>query len=189
MSEVSEALSRFEFPEKLGRFARRFETFEEVWMECHRADWMFWLLEAFGRGSRKGLRLFICTCARRWWVFMPDVRSRRAVDLGERYAAGDATQGAVEFIRQGAVKAAEEAAVLNKPIMARASRMAVLALEPDVLAAAKEASTLATAAGHAIHETESEEKEMAILQEHAQILRELMGNPFSPAPAEGAVGS
>src|SRR4051794_40527937 len=106
MSEVTEVLSQFEFPEKLGRYARRFETLEEVWANCPRADWMLWLLEAFNRGSRKGLRLFICTLARRWWVFMPDVRSRRAVDLAERFAAGDATQGAVEFIQQGAVKAA-----------------------------------------------------------------------------------
>jgi hypothetical protein len=183
MSEVSEALSRFEFPEKLGRYARRFETFEEVWAQCPRADWMFWLLQAFGRGSRKGLRLFTCTLARRWWVFMPDVRSRRAVDLAERYAQGDATQGAVEFILQGAQKAAQEANAASKPVMSRAAQLAVLSLASDVLEAARQASEIATAASHAIHETESEDKELAVLAEHANILRELLGNPFAQPAA------
>lgn len=183
MSEVTEALSRFEFPERLGRFAQRFETLEEVWDHCSRVDWMFLLMEAFGRGSRKGLRLFICTCARRWWVFMPDTRSRRAVELAERYAAGDATQGAVEFIREGALKAFHDAETQSKPVMSKASHLAVLALEPDVLAAAKEASAIAAKAGHAINETESDEKELAILAEHANILREVMANPFAVSTA------
>ena len=179
MSEVTNALSRFEFPERLGRYAQRFETLEEVWAECPRADWMFWMMEAFGRGSRKGLRLFVCTLARRWWPFMPDVRSRRAVELAERYADGEATQGAVDFIQGGAIKAAEEAAQASKPVMSRAARLAVLSLNPDVLSSAKEASALAKDASHAIHETQSDEKEEAVLAEQANILRELMGNPFA----------
>ena len=185
MSEVTEVLDRVEFPEKLGRFARRFGTFEEVWAECPRADWMFWMMEKFQRGSRRGLRLFVCGCARRWWAFMPDARSQRAVEAAERYARGEVTLGAIEFLREGAVKATQEAAEQSKPIMCRAARLAVLALETDILEAAKEASSLAAETGHAINETNSEEKQLMILEQQANLLREFMPNPFVLQPSPG----
>lgn len=179
MSEVSEALALVEFPEKLGRFAQRFGTFEEVWEECPRADWMLWLMGTFNRGSRRGLRMFICNYARRWWLFLPDVRSQRAVEAAEKWARGELTRAAIEFVREGALKAAADAAECSKPIMSRAARLTVLALEDDVLTAAKEASEMAAAAEHAINETQNEEKQLMLLEEQANLLRELMPNPFA----------
>lgn len=186
MSEVLEVLSRVECPERLDRFARRFRTFEEVWDQCPRADWMFWMMEKFQRGSRRGLRLFICQCARRWWAFMPDARSQRAVEVAERYARGEVTIGALDFVREAAARAAFDAAEQSKPIMSRAARLAVLALEVDVLKAAVEASELAAETGHAINETNSEEKQLMILEQQANTLRELMANPFALPAADSA---
>lgn len=181
MSEVLQAMKLVEFPEKLGRFAQRFGTFEEVWEECPRSDWMLWLMTTFNRGSRRGLRLFVCTYARRWWLFLPDVRSQRAVEAAEKWARGELSRGAIDFVRESAVKAATEALEFSKPVMSRAARLTVLALEDDILTAAKEASEIAAAAEHAINETESEDKQLLLLEEQANLLRELMPNPFSLA--------
>lgn len=186
MSEVAEILGRFEFPEKLDRFARRFGTLEEVWDECPRADWMLWMLETLEAESPRGLRLFICECARRWWAFMPDVRSQRAINAAERYSRGEVTLGAIEFLREGAIFAAQEAAEQSKPIMARAARLAVLALESDLLTAAREASELAAETSHAINETNSDEKQLMLLQQQANTLREVMANPFAPRPVSAS---
>jgi len=181
MSEVREAMKLIEFPEKLGRFAQRFSTFEEVWDECPRADWMLWLVENLQRGSKRGLRLFICNYARRWWLFLPDTRSQRAVEAAERMARGELAQGAVEFIREGAIKASMSALESSKPIMSRAARLAALAVEEDIVNAAKEASEIASQAEHAINETENYDKQMQLLEEQANLLRQLMPNPFAMA--------
>jgi hypothetical protein len=144
---------------------------------------MFWMLETFGRGSKRALRMFICLCARRWWLFLTDPRSKRAVELAERYAAGDATQAAVEWIRDGALQAEKDAMESTKPMTAKAARLAALALDPNVLGAAIEASAVARQASHGVNETESEDKELMVLAEHAAMLRELMPNPFARVTA------
>lgn len=182
MKSVSEALQQTPFPEAIERFARRFSSMEEVWDNCPRSDWMLWMLENLNVPySRRGIRIFICKSARRWWSFLPDIRSQRAVEAAEKLSQGQLSRGALEFIRDGAEKAAVEAAASTKPILSRAARLVVLALSEDLMTAAKEAAQIAAQAEHAINETLSDEHEMQILFQQANELKSLVPNPFNPA--------
>lgn len=59
---------------------------EEEWLACDDPEAMLSFLE--GRASARRLRMFAAACCRRAWRFLPDVRSRAAVEAAERYADG-----------------------------------------------------------------------------------------------------
>lgn len=186
MNQVTELLQQVRFPEKLERFARRFSRMEEVWANCPRADWMLWLLGTFHLENRKALRLFILRCAKRWTHFLSDQRSLRALSVAEQIVNNPISRSAIEFIRESADKAALDAASGTKPITARAARLVALALQDNLLEAAKEASHIASQAEHAINDTMSEEHEAIILHEQANDLRDLFENPFSGSGMQSA---
>src|SRR5262245_115570 len=70
------------------------------------ADWLSrenpkQLLEFLdGRVSERKLRLFACACCRRIWHLIADERSRRAVEICERYADGLADQKELKEARK-----------------------------------------------------------------------------------------
>jgi hypothetical protein len=179
MPTIDEVLERIEPPDGFEKFARRFKSLGDLWPHCTRADWMFMLLELYPTAHNRKLRLFTCKCARRWWHFLVDPRSQRAVIAAEKFVSGEVSKGAIEFLREGAEKAAIDAAACSKPILSRAARLAMLTLDDDCLTAAKEAVALFSAAEHAVNETNSYEHEMEILADMADFLREVLGNPFT----------
>ncbi len=72
-----------------------------AWEKCQNPDWMLWALNAAGiKVSDKKLRLFACSCiretplpdGRKVWDLLTDERSRRVVEVAERFANGEATQ-------------------------------------------------------------------------------------------------
>jgi hypothetical protein len=59
---------------------------ENEWLNCTEPKPMLELLR--GKASERRLRLFACACCRTFWSFLPDLRSREAVEAAERYADG-----------------------------------------------------------------------------------------------------
>src|SRR5436305_9705516 len=75
------------------------------------------------RVSDRRLRLFAVACCRRFWPYLKDPRSRRAVEVSERYAEGDADGAALAEARA----AAELVAQLAPPIFEEYAYQAAVA--------------------------------------------------------------
>jgi hypothetical protein len=144
----------------------------EEWVSSDEPERMVEFLR--GRVSKRKLRLFACACARRLWSELTDPRSRRAVEVAERYADGEATPEELY--------AAYDAAPGGQPVLNVATAVAVpegIFDAPDVarrcrVAAAakvrKAAARTARAAGRPL----------------CGLVREVFGNPFHPfIPAPG----
>jgi hypothetical protein len=67
---------------------------EAEWLACTRPDKMLEFLH--GPGHDRKLRLFAVAACRRVWHVFVDVRSRAAVEVGERYADGEAAAAELE---------------------------------------------------------------------------------------------
>ena len=74
--------------------------FKDLWDSCQRPDWMLWGLARIGYTDERKLRLYGCACVRGTpitkgrtvWDLLSDERSRRAVEVSERFANGEATE-------------------------------------------------------------------------------------------------
>jgi hypothetical protein len=137
-------------------------TLADAWDRCHQADWMLWLhTNNIIKIDDRTLQLFACRCVRETpigdgrtvWDLLADDRSLNVVEVAERYANGDATYK--ELI------AAEDAA--RAAAGATAWYTAGAAAEDAAWAAA---GATARAAARAFQ---------------AEILREMVANPFKEA--------
>ena len=91
-------------------FAGQFSTLAEVWDNCHRADWLFWMIEKAGiKGLDRELRLFACKCAEN--CKPTDPRSIAAIAVSRRYANGEATDADLDEAMDAAREVAREAVV------------------------------------------------------------------------------
>ncbi len=110
---------------------RGYTTIVEVWEACPRGDWMIWLLtqEDAPEVDDRTLRIFACRCVRQTpiagdrtvWDLLTDERSRRAVEVAERYAVGDASDEELRTARAAAEYAARAAAEYAAEYAARAA--------------------------------------------------------------------
>jgi hypothetical protein len=80
---------------------------EQEWLVCNDPQPMIEALH--GKVSVRKLRLFTCACCRRIWHLLTDERSRGAIEVGERYADGLAT----DFERLGWRAAAMDVSIEN----------------------------------------------------------------------------
>jgi hypothetical protein len=79
---------------------------EAEWLACADPTLMLeWLAR---RPSYRKLRLFVCACCRRLWHLLNDDRSRRAIEVSERYADGLASQLELEAARAEALETVHE---------------------------------------------------------------------------------
>jgi hypothetical protein len=142
---------------------------EQEWLEYTNPAEMLEFLrqEAYCRRrpqpSRRKLRLFACACCRRVWPSLSDA-GRRAVEVAERYADRRATRHELAL----AFTAAKAGARTGNAGLA-AVRAAVPRGSPD------EAAVQAALAGDVRHW-------VAECAAQAALVRDIIGNPFRPAP-------
>jgi hypothetical protein len=86
---------------------------ETAWRECKRSDWMLWLLARTTLNQDDPrLRLTACDFAEAALIYVPagEDRPRQAIEVGRRFAAGDATREELSAARSAAGGAARSAA-------------------------------------------------------------------------------
>jgi hypothetical protein len=64
---------------------------ESEWLSCNNARTMLGALHGNRHPSDRKAKLFVVAVCRRIWHLLPNDRSRRAVEIAERYADGEAT--------------------------------------------------------------------------------------------------
>ena len=134
---------------------------QQAWENCHRGDWMLWL--AFRKKvNDKKLTLAKARCARLVIHLMEDEQSRNAVEVAEKYGAGQATGEELEKARDAAYDAYADA-------------------DADAAAAAYDAYAAYAAAAHAAYAAYAAADAAAaakkdIWQKSADICREILTN-------------
>jgi hypothetical protein len=124
------------------------------------------------KGNRRKFRLFACACCRLFWKKIKHPDSRRAVEVAERYAEGDATVAELSAAR----RATE--AVAKKHFSTDAWYPAKAAEYPALLGAWDAAKC--TAGAVLLCDLEQPHREQSEAQ--AALLRDIIGNPFQRLP-------
>jgi serine/threonine protein kinase len=94
---------------------------ESDWLACTNPDQMLSHLYNLELDSAlRKMRLFACACVRQSWASLVDERSRKAVEVAERYADGQATERELKTARKAAWEVgegahAEAAAIATNP--------------------------------------------------------------------------
>ena len=95
------------------RFALKFKNMRDCYAALlngeagdRSAEWAIWTFTREGVTNDRDLRLFAVKCARRVEHLMDDERSRKALDVAERYANGEATDAELDAARDAARDAA-----------------------------------------------------------------------------------
>ena len=83
-------------------------TPEQAWNECERGDWMLWIAQKKDVDLRK-LTLAKARCSKLAIHFMKDERSRKAVEVAERFGLGLATREELDEARNAAAAADADA--------------------------------------------------------------------------------
>jgi hypothetical protein len=99
-------------------WAREYPSLQAAWDACQKPEWMMWALNKLRFNDDKKLRAFACWCVRetpipdgrKVWDLLTDDRSRRAVEVAERFIRDEATAEELAAARDAAWDAARDAA-------------------------------------------------------------------------------
>jgi hypothetical protein len=155
---------------------------EQEWLDCIEP---FDMADSLGdKLSDRKLRLFGCACVRGVWEHLPDDALRCAIETCERFADGAATLNELNRARE----AVEKLPGGNGDIIVDHSGIAVAALcEPQPwfpMGEGGHAGISAVAAEARFDEnTPWDVARAKAKQDHCELLRHIVGNPFRPYPA------
>jgi hypothetical protein len=129
------------------------------------------------KNGRRKLRLFACACCRRVWDRLKEERDRQIIEIAENFADGLATQEEVT--------AARERCLDRTDYIWPASRAAIATTDPQPRTAAKQVM-FDVCCAVASHGQGYPERWTAESTAHADVVREIFGNPFHPVRIEPA---
>ena len=89
-------------------FAKQYDTFEEMWNNIPRGDWMLWWAKKVGVDLRT-LTLAKALCAKTVIHLIKDERSIKAVEVAEAFGRGNATREELDAAATDAYAAATDA--------------------------------------------------------------------------------
>jgi hypothetical protein len=158
---------------------------EAEWLSCSNPYDMLDRLR--GKSSDRKVRLFACACCRRVWHLLPNEPSRNAVVVAEEYADGLRSRKDLKAARDAVNATIPEADSDDlSPAPAGPSDWARMAANGTVWTCnyAKDdcaADTVARDARYAVNPGERAEA-----RSQCHLLRDILGNPFRPAPLNPA---
>ena len=145
-------------------------------------------------GERK-LRLLACAGARRIWPLLPDKRTRKAIEVAERYADGRVSAQKMTLAYEAAGNAVQEAAKQLDGQIAmvgyRAAHCATQTHRDAPVAARNTLGLVVNAQARRARESCTagvdpsqawQAAATAELTAQAQLVRDIFGNPFRPVP-------
>jgi hypothetical protein len=149
---------------------------ESEWLTCTDPQKMLVFLRV--KASDRKLRLFACACCRVLWSDQLDAAGRRAIDVAEHFADGEASSAMLRH----AVRAAFHGRSRHPALFANYFWQAHLVFDVDVALGWAAAYDTCRYARH----ISIARSDAARLQ--AELFRDLFGNPFRPmAPPDPAV--
>jgi hypothetical protein len=152
---------------------------EQEWLDCTDPTEMMYVSGEQGRLTERRDRHFSCACCRRIWHLLPDEASRTAIRVAEQYLDGlvsvellDTASRAAEIHGGSAALAAASAAFPRRELgnngidVADYAANAVVYADPHVFS----------------EQAERDRAGRAERSAQAGLLRDIIGNPFRPAP-------
>ena len=108
-TEIENYLQKHNACREGAAYARTQKSLAEVWDNCPKLEWLFWMLAKQPNKPEKELRLFAVWCARQVQHLMKDKRSLDALDVAERFALGKASVEELRAAGAAALGAARDA--------------------------------------------------------------------------------
>jgi hypothetical protein len=175
---------------------------EADWKDCTDPNTMFEFLRVTkGETRRRKLRLFACACLRGIWPLLRKTDSRKAVEVAERFADGRANEQELEVAYSAALGAFSSASRHFGQVAYWQSAEAAVHVgarsftsgDQDPVAHAARSASLAWAfsqvgpgrgADHSRQVHTNGKRRQAV---HADLLRDIFGNPFRPVALDPAL--
>lgn len=142
---------------------------EADWLACTHTKAVLEVVR--GTATDRQFRLLIVSCCRRVWNFLTDERSRTAVEVGERFADGQATDDERQKAHLAAIEVRSLAGITAKYAVSGLAR-------PGVMMVVDVAGQTAACPPGEEYDPSKWEAESRV---QSDLIRDIFGNPFRPA--------